>query len=75
MLHETVFNLNRETGMTVFLTTHYMEEAEHLSDRLGIMISGRIAACGTLPEILEMTGKTSLEDAFVDIAEKEVAEK
>ena len=62
-------------SLTIVLTTHYMEEAEHLSDRVGIMISGRIAACGTLPEILELTGKTSLEDAFVDIAEKEVAEK
>ena len=62
-------------SLTIVLTTHYMEEAEHLSDRVGIMISGRIAACGTLPEILEMTGKTTLEDAFVAIAEGEVTEE
>ena len=62
-------------SLTIVLTTHYMEEAEHLSDRLGIMISGRIAACGTLPEILEMTGKTTLEDAFVAVAEGEVTKE
>ena len=62
-------------SLTIVLTTHYMEEEEHLSDRLGIMISGRIAACGTLQEILELTGKTTLEDAFVAIAEGEVTEE
>jgi len=57
--------------MTIVLTTHYMEEAEHLSDRIAIMIAGRIAAVGTLAEILEKGGTDNLEDAFVAIAEKE----
>ena len=57
--------------MTIVLTTHYMEEAEHLSDRIGIMISGQIAAVGTLQEILAKGGADNLEDAFVAIAEKE----
>lgn len=57
--------------ITIVLTTHYMEEAEHLSDRVAIMIAGRIAESGTLPELLERTGKDNLEDAFVEIAEKE----
>jgi len=57
--------------MTIVLTTHYMEEAEHLSDRLAIMISGRIAATGTLEEILARGEADNLEDAFVSIAEKE----
>ena len=57
--------------MTVVLTTHYMEEAEHLSDRLAIMVAGRIAAAGTLQEILAQGGADNLEDAFVAIAEKE----
>ena len=56
--------------MTIVLTTHYMEEAEHLADRLAIMISGRIAACGSLAEILAKTGAGNLEDAFVAIAEE-----
>lgn len=59
--------------MTVVLTTHYMEEAEHLSDRIGVLLSGRLAACGTVRELLEQTGEKDLESAFVAIAEKEGA--
>ena len=55
--------------MTIVLTTHYMEEAEHLSDRIAIMVSGRIAAVGTLQEILAKGNADNLEDAFVTIAE------
>ena len=55
--------------MPVVLTTHYMEEAEHLSDRIAIMVSGRIAAFGTLQEILAKGGADNREDAFVAIAE------
>lgn len=56
--------------ITIILTTHYMEEAEHLSDRIAIMIDGEIAAMGTLSEIEELSGKTGLENAFVEIAER-----
>ena len=59
--------------MTIVLTTHYMEEAEHLSDRLAIMLSGRIVAGGTVPELLALSGQDTLENAFVAIAEKEDA--
>ena len=58
--------------ITIVLTTHYMEEAEHLSDRLAVMLSGRIAFCGALPDLLSQTGAANLEDAFVAIAEQEV---
>ena len=57
--------------ITVVLTTHYMEEAERLSDRLGILLDGRLAACGTPKEIITQTGTDSLENAFVAVAEKE----
>ena len=56
--------------MTIVLTTHYMEEAEALADRIYIMIDGRIAAQGSLKELEEMTGKKGLEEVFVTIAEK-----
>ena len=56
--------------ITIILTTHYMEEAEALSDRIAIMIDGKIATFGTLAEIEALTGKTGLEDAFVEIAER-----
>lgn len=58
--------------MTVILTTHYMEEAEALSDRIAIMVSGRIRAVGTLAEIEETAGATGLENAFIAIAERSV---
>ncbi|MBP5605042.1 MAG: ABC transporter ATP-binding protein [Ruminiclostridium sp.] len=55
--------------ITIVLTTHYMEEAEELSDRIAVMIDGKIAATGTLAELEALTGKTGLEEAFITIAE------
>lgn len=54
---------------TIILTTHYMEEAEELSDRIAIMVGGKIRACGTLSELEELTGEKGLENAFISIAE------
>lgn len=56
--------------ITIILTTHYMEEAEKLSDRIAVMINGKIAAIGSLSEIEEISGKKGLENAFVEIAER-----
>lgn len=60
--------------ITILLTTHYMEEAEQLADRIAVMIGGRITACGTLTELETLTGKAGLEEAFVAIAEGSVEE-
>ena len=49
-----------------------MEEAEHLSDRIAIMIEGKLAAIGTLSEIEQQAGAQGLENAFVAIAERGV---
>ncbi|MBQ9940417.1 MAG: ABC transporter ATP-binding protein [Clostridia bacterium] len=54
--------------VTIILTTHYMEEAEHLSDRIGIMAKGNLIATGTSRELIEKTGAENFEDAFVKIA-------
>lgn len=56
--------------MTIILTTHYMEEAEQLSDRIAIMIEGRLASLGTLSQIEKQAGVQGLENAFVAIAER-----
>jgi len=56
--------------ITIILTTHYMEEAEQLSDRIAIMVGGRICASGTLEELERQSGETGLENAFVKIAEQ-----
>ena len=53
--------------ITVVLTTHYMEEAEALSDRVGIMKSGKLLAVGTPNEIKELAGVESFEKAFINI--------
>ncbi len=54
--------------VTVVLTTHYMEEAEALADRIGIMSTGKLKAVGTLDELRAATGAKNLEDAFVALA-------
>jgi ABC-type multidrug transport system ATPase subunit len=48
--------LSGETGRTVLLATHRMEEAEQLCDRIAIILSGRIVFCGTIPELRLRTG-------------------
>ena len=53
--------------MTIILTTHYMEEAESLSDRIGVMKDGRLLFAGTKEELYGTTGKTNVEDAFIEI--------
>ena len=56
--------------VTVILTTHYMEEAEALSDRIGIMTKGKLRAVGTPAELITQTGAKGFEDAFVRIAQE-----
>jgi ABC transporter. len=58
--------LRRETSLTILITTHYMEEAETICNRVAIMNRGHIAALGTPDELKAMTGKSdaTLEDVF-----------
>lgn len=51
--------------VTIILTTHYMDEVEMLSDRVGIMARGKLTAIGTVAELTAQTGTDRLEDAFV----------
>ena len=59
--------------VTIILTTHYMEEAEALSDRIGIMRSGSLLAVGPAEELMEKTGTKDFETAFVSIVKEERA--
>ena len=54
--------------MTIILTTHYLEEAEALADRIAIMNRGKIAALGTAGEIIEISGEDNFEDAFIKLS-------
>lgn len=58
--------------MTIILTTHYLEEAESLSDRIGIMNDGRLVALGSADDIVRQTGAASFEDAFLALTDEEV---
>ena len=58
--------------ITIILTTHYLEEAEELSDRIGIMAKGVLKAEGTAEELKAKAGTEDFEEAFVRIAEGEV---
>ena len=52
-------------GLTIFLTTHYMEEAEALCDRVCIIKSGKKVAEGTIDEVIAVSGQNDLEDAYL----------
>ena len=56
--------------VTIILTTHYMEEAEALSDRIGIMKSGKLLAVGTVEELNERAAISNFETAFVSIVKE-----
>ena len=59
---------NLKGKITIILTTHYMEEAERLSDRIGIMAKGNLIDVGTAEELIKKSGEKNFEDAFVKIA-------
>ncbi len=58
--------------VTVILTTHYLEEAQALADRIAIMGKGKLLAVGTAAELMEKTHSQDFETAFVSIAQKGV---
>jgi ABC-2 type transport system ATP-binding protein len=65
-LWQYVQRINSE-GTTILLTTHYLEEAEELCDRIAFICEGRIAAQGSSAELAEEYGVTSLEDAYLEL--------
>ncbi|MBU6415514.1 ATP-binding cassette domain-containing protein, partial [Patescibacteria group bacterium] len=60
-----VKNLNQKEGMSVFFTTHYMEEADRAADVVAIIDHGKIVAQGAPNELKQKTNSASLEDAFI----------
>ena len=69
-LWETIRSLKGK--ITIVLTTHYMEEAEALSDRIGIMKNGKLLAVGTVDELNKKVGTNDFETTFVSIANEGV---
>jgi len=70
-----VIELNKKEKMTVFLTTHYMEEAEKVADRIAIIDHGKIIKIGTAKELKKITKTKTLEDAFLKLTGKNIREE
>ena len=68
-------NLSREKGITIFFTTHYLEEAQEYAQRIAIMDHGHIITEGSLDDLLKETGEKTLEDAFLKLTGSEIREE
>ncbi|MHA2355044.1 MAG: ABC transporter ATP-binding protein [Candidatus Thorarchaeota archaeon] len=64
----------KSNGMAIILTTHYMEEAEALCDRVGIIDEGRLIALGTPKELMDQHGADDLEEVFIKLTGKKLRE-
>jgi ABC-2 type transport system ATP-binding protein len=67
--------LSAEENVTVFFTTHYMEEADRVADQIAVIDHGKIVAMGSGAELKERAGKTSLEDAFISLTGHAIREE
>ena len=67
--------LNKSEGTTVFFTTHYMEEADRIANRIAIIDHGKIVASGTSQELKTKTNTNSLEEAFLSLTGKAIREE
>ena len=65
-----VQKLSHEKGMTIFFTTHYLEEAEAVAERIAIIDQGKIVARGTTAELCKETGTKTLEEAYLKLTGK-----
>jgi ABC-2 type transport system ATP-binding protein len=70
-----VKNLNQTEGVTVFLTTHYMDEAERVAGRIAVIDHGQIIALGSPQELKAQTETDSLEDAFLALTGSSVRDE
>lgn len=71
-LWKVIKNLKKD--ITIILTTHYLEEAVALSDRIGIMVKGKLKIVGTAEKIIQTMNTDNFEDAFIAISE-DIGEK
>ena len=68
-------DLNKKEGLTVFFTTHYMQEADRYAEKIAIIDHGKIVASGTSAELQKQTDKPTLEDAFLALTGKEIRDE
>jgi ABC-2 type transport system ATP-binding protein len=65
----------KKNGKTVILTTHYMEEAETLCDRIGIIDHGKLIALGTPTALMRKYKAKNLEDVFIQLTGRKIREE
>jgi len=70
-----IADLNKTEGITIFFTTHYMEEAEKMANKIAVIDRGKIVAQGTSRELKQQTGTNSLEEAFLSLTGKTIREE
>lgn len=75
LLWDYVKQMSQTEKMTVFFTTHYLEEAEAVADRIGIIDHGKLIALGTSKELKRMTNTNSLEQAYLALTGKTVRDE
>lgn len=68
-------NLNKKEGITVFFTTHYMDEAERVANEIAVIDHGKIIASGSPEALKKQTKKNNLEDAFLALTGHEIREE
>lgn len=68
-------DMNQKEGITVFFSTHYMEEADRMADRVAIIDNGKIIAEGTAEKLKAETSSETLEDAFLKLTGKQIREE
>ncbi len=61
----------KDNGATVILTSHYMDEVEHLCDKVAILKQGKILATGTVEQVMKQSGAENMDDAFIAFAQEE----
>ncbi len=69
-----ISELNKKEGLTVFFTTHYMQEADKYADRIAVIDHGKIVASGSSADLQKQTNTPTLEDAFLALTGKEIRE-
>jgi ABC-2 type transport system ATP-binding protein len=70
-----VSDLNKKEGITIFFTTHYMEEAEKIAQKIAVIDHGKIITQGTATELKKSTKTKSLEDAFLSLTGKKIRDE
>jgi len=75
LLWEYVQKLRDSEGMTIFFTTHYLDEAEEVADRIAIIDHGKIIAEGTAKQLAKKTGTKTLEEAYLELTGRTVRDE